>query len=363
MLAWGGCGVVGALAAGLIRNRWAFAALCFALGFAFSSAMDLWYWYSFWPHTWEALTLVFARDLVQRLPRGRQRRLRGRHRPRAAPAAGAVRPPAESGGRMGLKLAVIASSALALAAATPADYVASRQQADGGFAEPGARSDSALTAWAVLGLKAAGRPPDGTVVYLRDAPVADTTDLALRVMALRAVGESPEPFLTRLRRQRRSDGRIGSLVNSTIWGVLALPRGERRAVRYLLGASDHPAAGRGPERRAGLQRHRRGDPGAPLERRPWPADPARARLHPQPHRPKRRCPARRRREPDAQSTAWAVQAYLAAGVKPPAAAFRFLASLRRPDGSYRYSRRYAVTPAIVTAQVLPALSRKPFPLR
>ena len=136
---------------------------------------------------------------------------------------------------MGLKLAVIASSALALAAATPADYVASRQQADGGFAEPGARSDSALTAWAVLGLKAAGRPPDGTVVYLRDAPVADTTDLALRVMALRAVGESPEPFLTRLRRQRRSDGRIGSLVNSTIWGVLALPRGEQRAVRYLLG--------------------------------------------------------------------------------------------------------------------------------
>jgi energy-coupling factor transport system substrate-specific component len=63
MLAWGGCGVVGALAAGLIRNRWAFAALCFALGFAFSSAMDLWYWYSFWPHTWEALTLVYARGV------------------------------------------------------------------------------------------------------------------------------------------------------------------------------------------------------------------------------------------------------------------------------------------------------------
>ncbi len=48
---------------------------------------------------------------------------------------------------MGLKLAAIASSAFALAAVTPADYVASRQQADGGFAEPGARSDSALTAW------------------------------------------------------------------------------------------------------------------------------------------------------------------------------------------------------------------------
>lgn len=63
MLAWGGCGVVGALAARLIRNRWAFAALCFALGFAFSSAMDLWHWYTFWPHTWEALTIVYARGV------------------------------------------------------------------------------------------------------------------------------------------------------------------------------------------------------------------------------------------------------------------------------------------------------------
>jgi energy-coupling factor transport system substrate-specific component len=64
MLAWGGCGVAGALASRLIRNRWAFAALCFALGFAFSSAMDLWYWYSFWPHSWEALTVVVGRGFA-----------------------------------------------------------------------------------------------------------------------------------------------------------------------------------------------------------------------------------------------------------------------------------------------------------
>jgi hypothetical protein len=265
---------------------------------------------------------------------------------------------------MGVKLAVIASSALALAAATPADYVASRQQADGGFAEPGARSDSALTAWAVLGLKAAGRPPNGTVVYLRDAPVADTTDLALRVMALRAVGESPEPFLTRLRRQRRSDGRIGSLVNSTIWGVLALARGETRAVRYIL-RRQRPSGGwswasngapDSNDTAAAIQALRwSGVRGRPIQRglafiRTLTARNGGVRLV-------------AGREPDAQSTAWAVQAYVAAGVKPPVAAFRFLASLRRPDGSYRYSRRYAVTPAIVTAQVLPALSRKPFPLR
>ena len=63
MLAWGGCGVAGALAARLIRSRWAFAALCCLLGFAFSSLMDVWNWYSFWPHTWEAFAALYARGV------------------------------------------------------------------------------------------------------------------------------------------------------------------------------------------------------------------------------------------------------------------------------------------------------------
>jgi energy-coupling factor transport system substrate-specific component len=63
MLFWGGCGVVGALSARLIRNRWAFAALCFALGFAFSSLMDLWNWYSFYPHDWQTFAALYARGV------------------------------------------------------------------------------------------------------------------------------------------------------------------------------------------------------------------------------------------------------------------------------------------------------------
>jgi hypothetical protein len=47
----------------------------------------------------------------------------------------------------------------------------------------------------------------------------------------------------------------------------------------------------------------------------------------------------------------------------PAGAIRYLQSLRRADGSFRYSKRYATTPVWVTAQVLPALAHKPFPLR
>ena len=263
-----------------------------------------------------------------------------------------------------MKLLAVAGAALALAA-TPQDYVASRQQADGGFSEPAARSDPALTSWAVLGLKASGRPADRAAAdYLRDAPVTDTTDLALRVLALRALGANSDTFLERLQRQRRSDGRIGSLVNSTIWSLLALPKGETRAVRYLLrqqrrsgGWSWLPnGAPDSNDTAAAIQALRwNGIRGRPIGRglafiRRLTAPNGGVRLTPG-------------REPDAQSTAWAIQAYLAAGARPPRGLLRFLASLRRPDGSYRYSRRYAVTPAIVTSQVLPALARKPFPLR
>jgi hypothetical protein len=70
-----------------------------------------------------------------------------------------------------------------------------------------------------------------------------------------------------------------------------------------------------------------------------------------------------RRGSDAQSTAWAIQAYLAAGRSVPTGSIAYLQRLRRSDGSFRYSMRYATTPVWVTAQVLPALARKPFPLR
>ena len=61
MLAWGGCGVVGAACAPLVRRRVPFALLCFALGFAFSGLMDVWEWYSFYPHTWAALIVQLGR--------------------------------------------------------------------------------------------------------------------------------------------------------------------------------------------------------------------------------------------------------------------------------------------------------------
>lgn len=61
MLAWGACGAAGGLLAPALTRRVPFAVACFVLGLAFSALMDLWEWLSFYPHTWEALTVQMAR--------------------------------------------------------------------------------------------------------------------------------------------------------------------------------------------------------------------------------------------------------------------------------------------------------------
>jgi hypothetical protein len=269
---------------------------------------------------------------------------------------------------VGVRLAV-AALAVALVA-SPADFVSSHQQADGGFAESGQSSDPNLSAWAVLGLTAAQTAPDASAGdYLASASAASANDVALRILALEALGRNTGSLVTRLESMRRADGRIGTLVNSTIWGVLALRAADRPAgpsVRYLLKAQ-RPSGGwawypRGAadsnDTAAAIQALRAAGVGA----RSWAITRGVAYL--------RRLQASsggvalvKGRAPDAQSTAWAIQAFLAADRAPGGRAFRYLASLRRSDGSYRYSRRYAVTPVWVTSQVLPALARKPFPLR
>ncbi|MEA2126595.1 MAG: energy-coupling factor transport system substrate-specific component, partial [Solirubrobacteraceae bacterium] len=67
---------------------------------------------------------------------------------------------------------------------------------------------------------------------------------------------------------------------------------------------------------------------------------------------------------NAQSTAWAVQGLVAAGHHPAKvrSALAYLEGLTAPKGAVHYSRTSAQTPVWVTAQALPALARKPFPL-
>jgi energy-coupling factor transport system substrate-specific component len=63
MVAWGLCGLIGGLAAPLLRRRLPLAVTCFVLGFAFDALLNVWEWLSFYPHTWQAFTALYARGI------------------------------------------------------------------------------------------------------------------------------------------------------------------------------------------------------------------------------------------------------------------------------------------------------------
>jgi hypothetical protein len=270
-----------------------------------------------------------------------------------------------------LATAVLAGAAAGTTspAAGSAAFLASRQSASGGFAEQGRAPDGPLTAWAALGLVATGGFPVERARGLeflrtRTGDIATDADLALRVVALAALGETiDEGVLARLRRHRPD-----VLVNATVWTVLALrAAGEQPPQALVRAILDAQAKGGGfPWSRGGtpdsndtaaaIQALRSADVGgAPVRR-------AVAALQAFRNRDGGYS-LTRGRESDAQSTAWAIQALLSVGERPGKAPFRYLARLRRSDGSYRYSARYGSTPVWVTAQVLPALAGRPFPFR
>jgi hypothetical protein len=251
---------------------------------------------------------------------------------------------------------LLASLVAAVAFATPASYLQSQQQADGGWGSP------QMTAWSALGLRAAGADTGAARDYLvaHESELTKPTELALVALAEAALGRDPAALLARLPAKPTA-------VNAAVWEILALRQSGRAAPRalvaYVLASQARNGGfpwvrGTAPDSNdtaAAVQALRAvGVRGTPISR-------ALAYLSKlQPRDGGFRLVAGS--APDAQSTALVIQAFVAAGVKPPAGAFAFLAKLRRPDGSYRYSRAYATTPVWVTAQVLPALVRKPFPL-
>ena len=240
-------------------------------------------------------------------------------------------------------------------------FIESQQQPDGGFAESGGKTSPALTAWAALGLVAAGQAPAGTLDYLRahEGDALPPATRALMALAAAALGDS------------QLAGRLSTAAgqtNAIMWTVLARRQAGLPAPKPLVSAllarqsksggwgwakgvapdSNDTAAAVQALRAAGVT-------GAPIRRaldylrKTRNKDGGFAIVN--------------GRESDAQSTAWATQAFVAAGAPVPKGAFAYLRGLRRDDGSYRYSRRYVTTPVWVTAQVLPAVLRKPFPLR
>lgn len=274
--------------------------------------------------------------------------------------------------------------------AGPRSYLVAAQNADGGFGGlPGASSSPLFTDWAAMGLAAAGadlagvRAPGGA--SLTDALAAErpatATEAERSALALAAAGLTvPPATLALIAAAQRADGSIGGQLVPTAFGILALRAACRpgrspvvaAATRWLLDRQQSDGAFAGTSGRSGID-----ETAAAVE--------AVAAVDKHGHRAAIAAALRflvRRQRPDggfgltpgapsnAQSTAWAVQAFVAGGRDPGAVRRRgarsplaYLRSLTDSTGAVRYSRTGRQTPVWVTAQALAALARRALPVR
>jgi energy-coupling factor transport system substrate-specific component len=274
-------------------------------------------------------------------------------------------------------------------------YLASAQNTDGGFgAGPGLHSSELYSAWAAIGLAAAGRNPvtlnrDGHTVLdaLRGEALSlsGAGDLERTILALRACGAPLSGLpggspVGRLLAFRSRDGSFEDLSNLTAFGILALraagygPRSGAlsAAARWLARQQDGDGGFGFGERGAGSDV----DDTAAATQALAVAGARYPRILAGAVRYLRRAqnldggyPQERGGASNAQSTSWAVQGLVAAGVDPArthrsgsASPLGYLESLVLPDGSVRYSRTGSQTPVWVTAQALTALAEEPFPI-
>jgi energy-coupling factor transport system substrate-specific component len=407
MAAWGGVGIAGALLHRVTRGRLGrvtLAAACGIAGLAYGAVLNFSTWATYTgDHSLGAyiaiagtalpfdiahaagnvaFALAFGPALLRALERFR-RRFEVTWRPAAAIAT---------------PLAVVAALILlvpAAGAATPRSYLERAQNADGGWGPaPGQGSSQLYTGWASLGMAANARNPRDVsrsgstpLEYMRAraGQLDDTGELERTILVLAASGVSPRHFAGRdlvreLERRRHANGSYAGGVVLTSFSVLALKaagrastagarasvswigrqqnadggfsvvgRGGQSSVDDTASAIQALVAGgrrssRAVSRGVGfLRRSQNPDGGFPL----GPDSPS-----------------------NAQSTAYAVQGFLAAG-RDPARVRRggsrdplaYLRSLTTGSGAVRYSRTSAQTPVWVTAQAAMALARKPLPLR
>ncbi len=274
-------------------------------------------------------------------------------------------------------------------------YLAASQNAGGGFGSgPGRPSSELYTAWAAIGLAAAGRDPatlrrggrsvldalGAQAATLQGPGDLERTMLALHACGARADSLAGKNLIAGLVRYRAGDGSFGRLLNITAFAVFAL-----RAAGHTAGDHAVAAAGRW------IAAHQDSDGGYSFAGRGGASDiddtaaAVQALLDAgirggagvtravafieRAQNPDGGFPTEPHRQSNAQSTAWAVQGLVAAGRNVEAvrnhgsrSPLSYLQSLVSASGGVRYSRTSAQTPVWVTAQVLTALALKPFPV-
>jgi hypothetical protein len=258
MAAWGLTGMLGAglaIATGRRLGRWPMALFCAAAGFAFAAVQDVGDWVTYSDHSVAALgvyvgkgigfdvihaagclafALAFGPALARALERFALRLEVTWHDPPVPTARAGILP--------ALVLGVILAQGVGLGApgdaraASVSGYLLAAQNSDGGFGPaPGAGSTGLETGWAALGLAAEGHNPQDVVRgghsaldYVRaagwagDVGALERTILVVRAAGLPATSFGGKDLLSALRRQIRGDGSVADQVNLTAFAVLAL---------------------------------------------------------------------------------------------------------------------------------------------
>jgi prenyltransferase beta subunit len=406
MAAWGVTGMAGAGLAVVTRRhigRWPLAIVCAVAGYAFAAAQDVGDWVNFSDHSLAQLgvyvgkgtgfdlvhaggCLMFALALGPAMIRSIQRFAR-RLQVHWHPAGGLTLMAVATA----LTAAAVGGAATgapppATAAGTPSGYLLAAQNRDGGLgAAPGSGSTELFSGWAALGLAAAGHNPldvthggpslldytSGGVGSLGDVGALERTILVAGAAGADARSFGGRDLVAALERHIRHDGSVSDQVNLTSFAVLAFRAAgvapPEKTVSWLARQQDRDGGfsfatagggsdiddtgaalealrgGRAAARAVGFLRGRQARDGG------FPSQPG--------------------GDSNAQSTAWAIQGLLAAGVDPATlhlhgapSPFHYLESLIAADGHVRYARGSDQTPVWVTAEALMALERKPLPL-
>ncbi len=270
-------------------------------------------------------------------------------------------------------------------------FIEQHQMPDGGFAEPGRTSGAdATTAWCIMALKAGGADPRqvknggrSPVDFLASQAGSwrSVTDYERTLLAAAAAGEDPRSFggvdlVAKVQSYQKAGGNIGDAINSNAFGMLsykaagvAVPTG---AVDWHVrnqngdgGWGNNPGGASNPDmtaasvmalRAAGASE---GDPSiqsAFSYLRSIQNDDGGFSFQPG--------------SSDVSSTAWCVQAIVAAGQDPAGAAwskngntpYSFVASMQAPDGRFYWMEGADKNPVWTTAYAVCALAGKPYPV-
>ena len=406
MAAWGLVGLAGALLgrlSGRRMGRTGLALACATMALVAKEIMNVYTWTLGAVHTPAAFLLIAGQGLPFDITDTLASFLFGfAFGPELARLLGRMRARMdvrwEPAGAATVLLAVCLLGAATAHASTSREvaFLERSQDSNGGFGgAPGQHSSELYSAWAAIGLAAAGRNPlaptrDGHSVLnalraeastLEGAGDDERTILALHACGLPASDFPGTNLVAKLVRERSSDGSFGHLVNITAFAVFALRVAGSTADNQIVSdAGRWIAAQEGSDGGFGFAARGAGedvdDTAAALQAvvdasgRRGGAVVARAVAYlRRAQNPDGGFPQQPGGESNAQSTAWAVQGLDAAGVNVSAvkrgrsrSPLAYLESLVAPNGSVYYSRTSMQSPVWVTAEALTALAGKPFPV-